>query len=187
MIWFPKIWKSRFLITENIIKSGIHEPFRALWSSSSPKFWEIVRSDGPCIPFKVDSRIQIENGEKSVGILQFHMTSLAQNNLPEVKNRKKKDLFDLFYLYVNGHASQGSPDHDRPIIDRWVQWDVYRSLIKLQNRFKWSQMLGKPYYWCDRYQWRHDDVITRQVRGHHRRFDQLCCLWFFVINSWFFQ
>ena len=39
------------------------------------------------------------------GILQFHMSSLAQNNLPELKNRKKKDSYDLFYLYVSGHAS----------------------------------------------------------------------------------
>ena len=45
------------------------------------------------------------NDKTVKGILQFHMTSLAQNNLPEVKNRKKKDSFDLFYLYVSGHAS----------------------------------------------------------------------------------
>ena len=50
-------------------------------------------------------KLKCFNDKTIKGILQFHMTSLAQNNLPEVKNRKKKDSFDLFYLYVSGHAS----------------------------------------------------------------------------------
>ena len=104
------------------------------------------------------------------------MSSLAQNNLPELKNRKKKDTYDLFYLYVSGHASQGSTESNWLRISgqlRLINWSV-NPWYKLQNRLERGKVLGKSYHRCNRYQWRDDD------RGYYWRFDELCCLWFLI-------